>query len=114
MGPMLTVTVALADPPWPSLMAYWITTAPLTLFAGLKVRVPFGFTVTVPSAGSTDADVTVSASPSTSLSLASTAMVVGAFIGVDARSFCATGASLTGAMLMVTCEVLAAPPVETV
>ena len=68
------------------------------------MRVPSGFTVTVPWAGSTVALVTISESPSGSLSLPSTATVTGMFSGVVAASGLATGLSLTGVTFTVTVD----------
>ena len=71
-------------------------TAPATLLAGVKVIVPFGFTVTMPSAGSTGlAPVTDNGLPSASESFASTLTVTGRLIGVVAMSAVALGASFT-------------------
>ena len=73
-----------------------IVTGPLTPDAGVKLMVPSGFTLTVPSAGLTVAPVTLSGSPSGSLSLPSTLMLLtGVSYGVLALSGLATGASLT-------------------
>ena len=70
---------------------------PAKLFAGVNVSVPFGLSTTLPWLGlATTGLLTVSVSPSTSVSLASTATVMGALMGVEARSLFATGASLTG------------------
>ena len=84
-----------------------MTTAPVTLAAGVKFSVPSALTVTVPCAGSFSvAPVTVNGSPSTSLSFASTGMFAsGTLIGVLAMSLPATGASLTAPTLTVTVTV---------
>ena len=88
-----------------------MTTAPVTLFAGVKFSVPSALTVTVPCAGLFSvALVTARLSPSTSLSLASTGMLEsGVLIGVLAMSFPATGASFTAPTLTVT-VVVDVPP----
>ena len=92
-----------------------MSTGPLTSAAGVNDSVPFGLTITVPRAGSTVAADTLTGSPSGSRSLASTLMLAsGVLIGVEARSLTATGASLTGATLIVTCELLVEVPSETV
>jgi hypothetical protein len=78
-----------------------MVTGPLTLAAGVKLRVPSGLTVTVPLVGSTVAPVTVRVSPSGSVSLPSTAKVTGVSSSVLAVSGLATGGVLAPAMLIV-------------
>ena len=88
-----------------------MTAAPPKLLAGVKVSVPFGFTTTVPCAGfATTALLTVSGSPSASVSFASITTVTGAFMGVEARSSPATGASFTGVTLSVSVAVRVTVP----
>ena len=76
---------------------------PEKLLAGTKLKLPFGFTLTVPWPGcDSTAPVTVKVSPSTSRSLASTSMVSGVLIGVAARSSANDGASVVPLMATVT------------
>ena len=83
---------------------------PVTLSAGVKLKLLSGLTVTVPSAGFTVAVSTFSGSASTSKSLASTAMLaIGVFSGVEAVSLTTTGASLTALTDRLTLAV-AVPP----
>jgi hypothetical protein len=86
-----------------------MTTGPLKLAAGVKVRVPSGLTTTLPTAGLTVALVTVRGSPSGSLSLPRTGTVTGVFSRVVATSGLARGLSFTGVTLTVTVEE-AVPP----
>jgi hypothetical protein len=76
-------------------------TGPLTLAAGVKLRVPSGLTVTVPLAGSTVAPVTVRVAVG-SVSLPRTAKVTGLSSLVVAVSGWATGPSLVPTTVMVT------------
>ena len=88
---------------------------PLKLFAGVKVSVPFALSTTLPWAGFTTTGLpTVSGSPSASVSFASTVTVTGALIGVDARSWPATGASFTGVTESASVAVLVSAPSDTV
>ena len=92
-----------------------MTTGPATLAAGVNVRVPSGFTVTLPCEGVfSTALVTVSGSDSASRSFASTATVTGVLMAVDARSLTATGASLTALTLSERVEVDESEPSLTV
>ena len=88
-----------------------MSTGPATFELGVKLRVPFGLTLTVPCAGlASTAPVTVIASPSASRSLPSTATVTGVLIGVAPVSSRASGASFTGVTLSVSVAVDVALP----
>ena len=109
----LTVRIALAVPPRPSLTVYVTGTAPLTPGAAVKVSVPSALMTTLPRAGATVAPVTMSGPPSTSVSLPSTAWVAGAMPTVLTLSALATGASLTAARLICVLPVAADVPLLT-
>ena len=89
-----------------------MTTLPVVVAAGTKLSVPFGLTVTVPSAGlASVAAVTVNVSlVSGSTSLASTTMLLSAIpMAVLAMSVFAIGASLVPVTLTVKVLLLVAP-----
>jgi hypothetical protein len=73
------------------------------------VQAPAAVQATVPCAAMGEADVTVSGSPSGSASFASTPTVAGVSSAVVSESGTATGASLTGVTVTVTCP-MAVPP----
>ena len=92
-----------------------IATGPEMLLAGVKFRVPSGFTVTLPCEGVfSTALVTVNGSDSASRSFKSTATVTGVLMAVEARSLTATGASLTALTLSERVEVDESEPSLTV
>ena len=113
--PTVTETVAVELAPCVSVTVYVMVALPEKLPAGMKLRLPSGFTLTVPWPGcASTAPVTVKASPSTSRSLASTSMVSGVLIGVAARSLPTVGASFAEATLSVSVEPVVSEPSETV
>src|SRR6185503_16985019 len=99
-GVTVTVTVAEAVPPLPSLMVYGMVVVPLKLVDGLKTRLVPPTMITVPLV--VVASMMISGSPSRSLSLASGTMVTGTSSGVVVLSSTATGGSLTGVTVTVT------------
>ena len=113
LAPTVIATVLVAVPPFPSLIKYVMTLVPVTLVAGVKVKVPSPLTTTVPRAGGTVAEVMLRVFPSTSVSLPRTLMMTGAFTCVVAVSELATGLSLTEVTVTFTVAV-ATPPLPSV
>src|SRR5881394_1251188 len=99
-GVTVTVTVAEALAPLPSLMVYGMVVVPLKLAVGLKSRLVPPTMTTVPLVLVAPSMTRVS--PSRSLSLASGAIVMGTSSGVVAVSSTATGGSLIGVTITVT------------
>ncbi len=98
-APTLTVTVAVSEPPLPSLTVYEKVSVPENPAFGTYCTAPPTMTA-VPFAAAPTAEI-VSVSPSTSVSFASTSTSTGVPALVDAVSSFATGSSLIGRTVTV-------------
>ena len=95
------VMVAVSIPPSPSETVYSNVTGPVTPVFGVKVSVPSGLIVTMPSVGCTTSMIS-SASPSGSTSLTNGLIVTGVLSGVVVASSSAVGAGFSTIQSIVT------------